>query len=66
MARDREDPRALAEFALAEPVRHGRLVVSLLADVAEETLGDAGSLQALLDSSARGQLAARLAEQQLI
>jgi hypothetical protein len=47
VARDREDPRALAVNALAEPVRHGRRVVSVLANVAEETISDADSLRAL-------------------
>ena len=47
VARDREDPHALAVLALAEPVRHGRRVVSLLADVEEDAIGDADSLRAL-------------------
>ena len=47
VARDREDPHALAVLALAEPVRHGRRVVSLLADVAKEAVDDADSLRAL-------------------
>jgi DNA-binding CsgD family transcriptional regulator len=47
LAHDRENPRALAVLALVEPVRHGRRVVSLLADVDEEAVDDADSLQAL-------------------
>jgi DNA-binding CsgD family transcriptional regulator len=47
VAHDRENPRALAVLALAEPIRHGRRVISALADVAEETIGDADSLRAL-------------------
>jgi DNA-binding CsgD family transcriptional regulator/tetratricopeptide (TPR) repeat protein len=47
VARDREDPRALAVLALADPVRHGRRVAALAAGVREEAIGDADSLRAL-------------------
>ena len=47
VTRDREDPPALAVLALADPVRHGRRVLSGLADGRAGAAGDADSLRAL-------------------
>jgi DNA-binding CsgD family transcriptional regulator len=47
LARDNESPRALAALALADPIRQGRHVISVLAGVDEESIGDADSLRAL-------------------
>jgi DNA-binding CsgD family transcriptional regulator len=47
VARDHEDPQALAVLALAEPIRHGRRVVSVLGGVDADATGDADSLRAL-------------------
>jgi DNA-binding CsgD family transcriptional regulator len=47
LARGRADPGAIALLALADPVRQGRRVMSLLADAPDEDATDAGSLAAL-------------------
>jgi DNA-binding CsgD family transcriptional regulator len=47
VACDHEDPHALAVLALAQPVKHGRRVISVLAAVDEAAVGDADSLRAL-------------------
>jgi len=41
LTRDQGDPGAIAVLALADPVRHGRHVISLLADMPDEAVGEA-------------------------
>lgn len=51
VVRDRTTARALAVLAVADPVRHGRTIVSALARLHGTARGDAESLHALADAA---------------